>query len=125
MTYITPESDLSVIKNHIANKLNTNEVFLKPMYKHGARYLSFGLFCRSERDDLDLRMRGLWPRGTMIYKWNSKAGDTGASNRVTSLHTRRGPGDNRGSRLNIAQRNSSDTYRLPSAEQRRLHSQHV
>ena len=62
----------------------------------------------------------------MIYKWNSKAGDTGISSRDARSQVSRGPRNNQGSRFNNTQYNNSlDHYILPSAEQRRLHDQHV
>ena len=70
---IDPFTEIEDIKRHLKRKLRTDEVYLKPMSKSDADYLSFGVFCRSTRDNLDLRMPGLWPRGTRIYKWNSKA----------------------------------------------------
>ena len=122
---IDKRTNLTAIKNHAARKLQTSEIFLKPMSKPDASYISFGFFCKSERDDLDLKMRGLWPKGTRIYKWNSKARDTGASSRVTGPNIRGSAGGNHGSRFSNAQYNSPEGYRLPSAEQRRLHNQHV
>ena len=133
VTNIHPDADLNEIKGHIARKLDINDIFIKPMSRTGAPYLSFGLFCKSQRGDLNLKMRGLWPKYTKIYKWNSKAGDTGASNRNTSSNIRQNLRENQGphkAMLNLEQRlisnqqNSSDRYRLPSTKQRRLHSQY-
>ena len=125
VTNIEKGTNLSDIKSHAARKLQTSEIFLKPMSKPGASYISFGFFCRSEKNDLNLKMRGLWPKYTRIYKWNSKARDTEASSRVTSSDIRRRSGDNQGSRYNTSQYNATDRYRLPRNDQRRLHSQHV
>ena len=125
VTNIHPDADLNEIKGHIARKLDINDIYIKPMSRTGAPYLSFGLFCKSQRGDLNLKMRGLWPKYTKIYKWNSKAGDTGASNRNTSSNIRQNLRENQGPHLISNQQNTSDRYRLPSAEQRRLHSQHV
>ena len=71
ITNIDPLANIEDIKGHLKRKLCTDEVYLKPLSKTDADYLSFGIFCRSRRDNLDLRMHGLWPRGTRIYKWNS------------------------------------------------------
>ena len=80
VTNLSSEAKIEDIKSHLSKKLGTDDIFLKPMSKSAAPYLSLGVFCRSQRNDLDFRMPGLWPRNTMIYKWNSKGGDTRGSN---------------------------------------------
>ena len=90
---IDPFTDIEDIKEHLKRKLRTDEVYLKLMSKSDADYLSFGVFCRSTRDNLDLRMPGLWPRGTRIYKWNSKVRVGWVNNHMTgnlNHHTIRG-----------------------------------
>ena len=124
VTNIEKGTDLADIKRHASMKLQTNEIFLKPMSNPDASYISFGFFCRSERNDLNLKMRGLWPKYTRIYKWNSKARDAGASSRVTNSNRWQSSGYNQGSRINNSQYSSSDRYILPNADQRRLHNQH-
>ena len=70
VTHIHPDTDMNLIKRHISAKLGTN-VTLTPLSKQGASVLSFAVYCRSERDDLDLKMPGLWPLDTLVYKWRS------------------------------------------------------
>ena len=123
---IDPFTDIEDIKGHLKRKLRTDEVYLKPMSKSDADYLSFGVFCRSTRDNLDLRMPGLWPRGTRIYKWNSKARIGRVNNHMTgnlTHHTARG--SRRSSQHGSTHRNNSaNNYRYRYPDQQRLHDQH-
>ena len=135
VTNLSPDARIEEIKSHLAKKLGTEDIFIKPMSKREAPYLSMGVFCRSQRNDLDFRMPGLWPRNTMIYKWNSKGGDTRGSNQGVSYqgHSRyrgsprasnrshlQGYQDNDGRRNNAA-----NGYIYRTSEQQRLHDQYV
>ena len=97
---------MEVIKNHVSRKLGTN-VFLTPLSKEGAPFLSFGLYCRSERDDLDFKMPNLWPDGTQIYKWR------------TNRHNRRFGSGNRHSESNSLQTHQRSSAGMQDGAQRR------
>ena len=134
VTNIARNSNVDDIKSHLIKKLGTDDVSIKPMSKSTASYLSFGVFCRSERDDLDFWRTGLWPKYTVIYKWNSKAGDTRANNRAPSYQGQarsRGSQGARGSYYkqdkhsnNVRRVNSGNTYHHRYPDQQRLHDQH-
>ena len=95
------------------------------MSKLSAPYLSLGVFVKSESSDLNFRMPGLWPRNTMIYKWNSKGGDARVNNQGVSHQgqsRRRGsPGARNGNQYQEYQENdgrqsttsTSYKYRIP------------
>ena len=130
VTDIDPISNIEEIKEHLKRKLGTNEVFLRPMSRSDATYLSFGVFCRSSRNNLDLRMPGLWPRNTRIYKWNSK----GRAGRVSNpsngrqiYHSSHGRqrSHNRSSYRQNQRNRSANNYRYRYPDQQRLHNQHV
>ena len=135
VTNISPDARIEEIKSHLAKKLGTDDIFLKPMSKSAAPYLSLGVFCRSQRNDLDFWMPGLWPKNTMIYKWNSKGSDTRGSNqgvsyqghsryrgspRVSNRSQPQGYQDNDSRRSNAA-----NGYRYRTSDQQRLHDQYV
>ena len=127
---IDPFTDIEDIKGHLKRKLRTDEVYLKPMSKSDADYLSFGVFCRSPSDNLDLRMPGLWPRGTRIYKWNSKARVGRVNNHMTgnlTHHSARGSrrsSQHGSSHRQRHQNNTANNYRYRYPDQQRLHDQH-
>ena len=75
VTNIAPRTNIDEIKSHLKRKLCTDNISIKIMTKNDAPSISFGLFVRSERDTLDFKMPGLWPRGIRVYKWNTKAGE--------------------------------------------------
>ena len=130
ITNIDPLANIEDIKGHLKRKLCTDEVYLKPLSKTDADYLSFGIFCRSRRDNLDLRMHGLWPRGTRIYKWNPKARVGRVDNYAAGNSTHHPAcGSHRSSqnRSSYRQRhhyNSENNYRYRYPDQQRLHDQH-
>ena len=68
VTNIALGTDVKVMKQWLSQKLQT-DVVLKSMSREGAQWLSFGLFFNSEHENLNLKMPGLWPMGTEIYKW--------------------------------------------------------
>ena len=72
VTHIRPGTDMEVIKRHISTKLRAN-VTLIPVSKPGAQILSFGVYFMSERNDLDLKMPGLWPKFARIFKWKANS----------------------------------------------------
>ena len=90
VTNLSLHTDLNVIKNHLCGILNT-EVFLKPFRKEGAKCLSLGVFFSSEYDNLDLKMPGIWPIGTAVYKWDANR-NTYAGNRRYNGTGRNQPG---------------------------------
>ena len=134
VTSIGRDAKVEDIKSHLIKMLHTNDISIKPMSKSTASYLSFGVFCRSESKDLNFKMPGLWPKGTKIYKWNSKAGDTRVVNRVHSSQGQarsRGQNGVRGSHYsqgyhgNEVQSNDyKDNYRYRYPDQQRLNDQH-
>ena len=65
VTNLSPSCSVDAIKGHVNSKLGVNAV-IKPVSPAGAPYLSLILLCTSESDKLDLRMDGLWPRGTIV-----------------------------------------------------------
>ena len=135
VTNLNTNSNINAIKDHLVTKLGTDDIFIKKISKPYASYLSLGVFCRSERSDIDFRLPGLWPRGTMIYKWNSKGGETRASNRAgsyqgqTRSHGSRGAGGNYHNQgphfYNGRHSNSATDYKYRTSEQQRLHDQNV
>ena len=135
VTNLSSDSRIEAIKSHLVRKLCTDDIFIKPMSKSSAPYLSLGVFCRSERKDLDFWMPGLWPKNTMIYKWNSKGGETRVSNHGGSYQGHSRPRGAPGSRIsnqyqgyqeNDGRRSNTATrYRHRTSDQQRLHDQHV
>ena len=85
VTHIRTDADLEVIRRHVSTKLRS-KVTLTLVSKQGAPFLSLRVHCISERDDLDLKMPGLWPDSTFIYKWRSKIPSRrpGNGNRATN-----------------------------------------
>ena len=65
VTNLSPSCSVDAIKGHVNSKLGVNAV-IKPVSPAGAPYLSLILLCTSESDKLDLRMAGLWLRGTIV-----------------------------------------------------------
>ena len=136
VTNLSSATDTATIKRHISDKLGT-EVFIKPMSKVGAQCLSFGLFFSSEYDNLNMKMTGLWPVGTEIYKW-----DVSRSN-YSGTRRNNGSGRNYQGRFSgHRKRNNSSAnarsgaqqgqysqgtsgYRYRYADQQRLHDQHL
>ena len=117
VTNILPTTDLEHIKRHLSSMLHTRDIVLKPMSKNNASSLSFGLFCRSDRDDLNFKLPGLWPAGTGVYKWKARAMDTRAGyrnantpgpSRAYSSQGRRGLNNNQGYNQGTQSRNTRD-----------------
>ena len=135
VTNLSSEAKIEDIKSHLAKKLGTDDIFLKPMSKSAAPYLSLGVFCRSQRNDLDFRMPGLWPRNTMIYKWNSKGGDTRGSNLGVSYqgHSRYRGSPRASNRSHLQgyqdydgrRNNAANGYIYRTSDHQRLHDQYV
>ena len=65
---LSPNSDLDSINRHINSILRVN-AHLKVVSQPGAPALSIILDCTTNTDSLDLRMPGLWPKGTCLVKW--------------------------------------------------------
>ena len=65
---ISPNDDIGLINRHINRKLGVN-ANLKVVSQPGAPALSIILDCTTNTDSLNLRMPGLWPKGTCIVKW--------------------------------------------------------
>ena len=84
VTNLSADADIEKIKSHLVKMLKTDDIFIKCMSNPSAPYLSVGVFCRSQRNDLDFRIPGLWQRNTMIYKWKSMGEDTRTSNQGVS-----------------------------------------
>ena len=127
VTHIHPDEDIEVIKRHVCGKLGIDVIF-RCLSKRGAPWLSFGVFCSSESDSLDFKLPGLWPRGTMIYKWKQRT-DTGryvnhpSTNQGYSATPQRGGGGRYQHRRRL-QNNGPNMYKYPSADQQRLHDQY-
>lgn len=70
VTNVSKGTDVNIIKRHVCNMMGTTDVSIKIVSKENAKCLSFGLFFSSECDNLNVKMPGLWPKGTAIYKWS-------------------------------------------------------
>ena len=95
------------------------------MTKTDAPSISFGLFVKSERDTLDFKMRGLWPTGTRIYKWNTKAGDGRVFNRITRYQGLPNTHGTQGNNYNGPRNSAVNNYSYPYPDQQHLHNQNV
>ena len=60
---------IDTISSHISSKLGV-KANIRIVSRLGARALSLFVMFSSDSDTLDLRMAGLWPRGTLVSKWN-------------------------------------------------------
>ena len=123
VTNIAPQTKIDDIKMHLKKKLCTDNIFLKIMTKTDAPLISFGVLVKSERDTLNLMVPGLWPIGTRIYKWNSKAGDRRVVNPTSGTQGRPATGGLRGNNSNATQNRAARPYRYPCPDQQRLHNQ--
>ena len=108
------------------------------MTKVGASCLSFGLFFSSEFDNLNMKMPGLWPVGTEIYKWdvnrrgyagnrrNTGYGSNyqGSISRNGQRHHYQANRSNRGTQQRQFSQATRD-YRYRSPDQQPLHDQYV
>ena len=119
VTNISPNSNLENIKTYVSGKLGT-QVTLKPLGNEGAACLSFGVFCETDSANMDFKMTGLWPTGTVIYKWNPKV-------RTPSKPGSRPANSYRRNIANVNRNNNSGTvgFKYRYADQKRLHSQYV
>ena len=115
----SPNANLEDIKRYVSGRLGT-QVTLKPLGNEGAACLSFGVFCETDRANVDLKMTGLWPTGTVIYKWNPKV-------RTPSKPGSRPANSYRRNIANVNRNNNSGTvgFKYRYADQNRLHSQYV
>ena len=67
VTNLSPNTNIETIGRHINSKLEVN-TRIKTVSPSGAPHLSLILMFTSESDTLDLKMTGLWPKGTIIEK---------------------------------------------------------
>ena len=121
VTNIAPGQNIDNIKNHLKRKLCTDNISIKIMTKNDAPSISFGLFVRSESDTLNFRMPGLFPKGTGVYKWNTRAGEGRVPTRPARYHDRSTRGNNHNGQSNSA----VSSYSYPYPDQQRLHDQNV
>ena len=138
VTNLSLHTDLNVIKSHLRDVLNT-EVILKPFRKEGAICLSLGLFFSSEFNNLDMKMPGIWPKGTAIYKWdanrstyhgNQHNNRTGRNQQGSVSAQGNGNGSSVTPRQNSSQyqnnqRPNNGGFRYKYPDQQRLHDQYV
>ena len=68
VTRLSPDCNIEIMNRHIDTKLNVNAT-VKVVSKPGSPVLSIVLYFTSESDSLDLKMRGLWPKGTGVFKY--------------------------------------------------------
>ena len=68
---LSPHSDVDAMTRYINDRLKVNAM-IKVVSKPNAPVLSVMLFCTSESNALDLKMPGLWPRGTLIDSFKPK-----------------------------------------------------
>ena len=69
VTNLSPSVAIDTISSHISSKLGV-KANIRIVSRLGARALSLFVMFSSDSDTLDLRMAGLWPRGTLVSKWN-------------------------------------------------------
>ena len=136
VTNISCETSIDTIKQHISAMLGA-EVSIKLMSKAGASCLSFGLFFSSEFDNLNMKMPGLWPVGTEIYKWDVNRKSSSGSHRNNGsgrsyqgrFSARRyGHNASANARSGAQQGHYSQGprgYRYRYPDQQRLHDQHL
>ena len=67
ITNLSPNSNIESIKRHIDLKLGVY-TSIKTVSPTDASYLSVILMFTSEESTLDLRMAGLWPKGTVVLE---------------------------------------------------------
>ena len=135
ITNLSPNSNIESIKSHIDLKLGVNAA-IKIVSPTDALYLSVILMFSSEDNTLDLRMAGLWPKGTVVLeckppKHRKKYNRTNQSS--TSERREQAPGgvnlhqgynDQRRhgqNRRSASTRNQGDRNRFPYENQGRLH----
>ena len=130
---LSPNDDIGLINRHINRKLGVN-ANLKVVSKTGAPALSIILDCTTNTDSLNLRMPGLWPKGTCLVKWrpppsynnNHRQGVNGNGQASgQNQHGRYGRQYNVNSNRSSTPQNvdSGKNYVLPHLDQRQLNSQ--
>ena len=135
VTKINPNADIERIRSHVtrlltAHDTSVRDISIKPKTLPGSSWLSFGLFCKSDKDDIDLRMTGLWPKGTKVDKWKSKGADSrtghsGAQYNRGSQYNRQSPHTQGSHNYNTNDGNAADGFNFTRPDQLLLHSQHV
>ena len=135
VTNINPTADIGRIRSHITRLLTAHDnsvrdISIRPMTMPGSSWLSFGLFCKSDKDDIDLQMTGLWPKGTKVNKWRFKGPDTRTG--YSGAHYNRGSQYNRQSDVtqgprnsNINDGNAANGFNFIRPDQILLHSQNA
>ena len=138
ITNIALGTDVNVMKQWLSRKLNA-DVVLKSMSREGAQCLSFGLFFNSEHENLNMKMPGLWPMGTEIYKWvENREGLFGTRRNGNGRNNSRGGFSARGqyhqTATHVAQnhpqgqgqhRPGAGNFSYKYHDQQRLHAQYV
>ena len=132
VTNLCPNTNIETIGRHIDSILQVN-CTIKTVSPLGAPHLSLILMFTSESDTLDLKMTGLWPKGTIIEKCiplNQRGKNGRRSNHGTMSreHYHQGPSNLQGSGPR-SQANSSrnqevnNSYVHATPDQIRLHQQ--
>ena len=120
VTNLSPDCDIDAVASHIRTKLGVN-ANLKIVSRQGSSALSLMVMFSSASDTLDLRMSGLWPKGTLVSKWNPsfhkrKQVRQGQSYQSSARQNADRP-------LSPRSQNSSDNYEYQRSDQRRLNGQ--
>ena len=115
VTNVSKETDVSIIKRHVSQMLGISDITIKIISKENAKCLSFGLFFSSDCDNLNVKMPGLWPGGTAIYKWSP--------GRVVGAN-RQHEGRVSAQRQRDHRKPLRRDYRYNSRDQQLLHDQH-
>ena len=120
VTNLSPDCDIDAVASHIRTKLGVN-ANIKIVSRQGSSALSLMVMFSSASDTLDLRMSGLWPKGTLVSKWNPsfhkrKQVRQGQSYQSSARQNADRP-------LSPRSQNSSDNYEYQRSDQRRLNGQ--
>ena len=138
ITNIALGTDVDVMRQWLSRKLQA-DVVLKKVSREGTQWLSFGLFFNSEHENLNLKMPGLWPKGTEIYKWvENRDGHFGTRRNGNGRHNFRGGFSARGqyhqTTTNVPQNRPqgqvqpkpvANNFRYKYRDQQSLHDQYV
>ena len=109
VTNLCPNTNVETIKNHINSKLRVNAL-VKSVSPVGAPYLSLILLFTSESDTLDLRMTGLWPKGTVIKQCIPPNQRKKYGNKINQRITPDGRGQRHGGEYNHQGQNNQQRY---------------
>ena len=109
ITNLCPRTNIDTIKNHINSLLQVNAL-VKQVSPDGASYLSLIIFFTSDSDRLNLRMRGLWPNGTVIKQCISNNNRKRNGNNATYRNNQGVRGQGHRGELNLQGQHSRQRY---------------